>query len=205
MKAGTYINNVKQVRLAHPDKPSQRGVVRKINALVEKFGWRKRSPESMSALEKGKSPLSDEWIKQLTTVLNCTPAALRDEGRQISGMAEEAVRYIPGEGSRLARAPLGDHEFYYKMAGKNLDDLGVHDGDVLTVSMAKDLLENLKIGDIVIAQVYSGTTATTIVRQFVPPHLLISNSRCDNLQPINMVSTDCLIRGLVVSISRERS
>lgn len=58
-------------------------------------------------------------------------------------------------------------------------------------------------GDVVIAQLYDGMSAMTLLRQFVAPSLLITNSYAPNLPTINTRTDDAAIKGVVVSSHSE--
>ena len=56
-----------------------------------------------------------------------------------------------------------------------------------------DIDKRLEMGRIVVCQVMSGhrlTEGTTIVREFIEPNILITNSSGDNAQPVRLTSRD---------------
>jgi hypothetical protein len=196
MAGGKFPNNVRRCREALPDKPSLSEVARRIG----------RPKTALSAVELGKIKLSPEWIGLLTVALKCSEEDLRRVTAQaLQGFSEEAEPFTPGAGTRLAALPLTDTEFLYTLRGNHLDELGLRDGVVLIVDIGPEAHEKLRTGDVVIAQVYGGPAgAKTVVRQFVEPDLLISNSRAHNLPSLNRSTQDVAIKGVVTASHQSR-
>lgn len=119
------------------------------------------------------------------------------------GFSEDAVSYQAGPSDPLYRlADNAKNRSLYKVQSNVLDELGIRAGDVLLIDVSAQAVEKVKPLAIVIAQLYSQQElldATTLLRQFVPPSLLVTNSRGDNQSPINMSTTDAHIKGVVIS------
>jgi len=79
-----------------------------------------------------------------------------------------------------------------------LDCLDYKPGDILFIDIGQAAVNELKPGQCVLAQYYSGMAATTILRQFISPSLLITNSRRENFVPLNLDVDDVAIKGVVV-------
>lgn len=135
------------------------------------------------------------------------PALGAANGR-LPQLAEEAEPYDPPRGSYLSRAP---EVAYFKARTASLDRhrLAIRAGDVVVVDIGTNALTGLASGDAVVVQLYDRdnlTRAVTVLRQFVEPHLLITNSSTDN----SIISMDDeslpfepVIKGKVVSVIRQ--
>jgi len=120
-----------------------------------------------------------------------------------TGFREDAAPYKTGPNDPLYRlADSTKARSLYQSQSDVVDELGIHPGDVLLVDLSAVAVAQVKPMAIVIVQLYSSEellAATTLLRQFVPPNLLITNSRKTNFPPINMASTDAHIKGVVIS------
>ena len=128
-------------------------------------------------------------------------------GAHPSGLREDAESYVPPPGSYLATAPGVE----YLRARSNVLDkhaLAIRSGDILVVDISAGVLDRIVSGDAVIVQLYHKPecmAATTVMRQFVAPGLLITNSSGAN--EIMRMDDDALpfepvIKGKIVSVLR---
>lgn len=163
-------------------------------------------------LEKGLTRYNETVLNALAKALEVSPMELlsdeEDHGSGAPpGLAEDAHPFdlrLGTEGLPL----LGPQEFVYEVSTRVLDQINILPGDRLVINMADGFLNRLQDGDVVIAQVYSdaaGANATTILRQFLSPSLLVSNSGLDNPKPINTRSEDATIKGVMTSSHRIKS
>ncbi len=123
------------------------------------------------------------------------------------GFAEEAEAYVPPAGSFLGQA---EHIAYFRATSDSLDrhKLAIRRGDIVAVDIGADALKTLATGDAVVAQLYHKPdcmTASTVLRQYVAPGLLITNSSGEN--GIWRLDDDDLpfepvIKGKIVSVIR---
>lgn len=102
------------------------------------------------------------------------PAPLQPAG----GLSEEAETYTPPPGSFLATSP---DVAYFRATSDSLDrhPLAICKGDVVVASIRDGVLDEVASGDAVVVQIYHKPdcmTATTVLRQYVAPGLLITNS-----------------------------
>lgn len=120
-----------------------------------------------------------------------------------AGFQEDAVAYDPGGSDPLARlADVSRNQSLYVVKTRVLDELGVLPGDVLLIDMNEQAVKAIEPLSIVVARLYSDTElldGTTMLRQFVPPNLLVTNSREHNEPPLNMARADVHIKGIVIS------
>ncbi len=127
-------------------------------------------------------------------------------------MSEEVEEYDAGDQALLIpRRRLNVSQMRAKQS--RLDQLDILDGDILTIDFGADAVEQAReqvktatVPIIVIAILFSDQQAaggTTILRQLVPPNLLITNSRNRNDRILNVDVDDVHIRGVVIAKHRE--
>lgn len=139
-------------------------------------------------LNKG-SPvdLSYEDKLMVANVLDLNPEILGIkrivEPPRIPGLSEDAVAWSPPPGHYLRASP---HLAYFRLKGRCLDQhpLRLMPGMLLAFDLNKSSVNDIPSGSIVIAQLYdkrnlTGPT-TTVIRQFIAPNKLITNSSVVN-------------------------
>lgn len=176
----------------------------RIAELRKARGWSLRemasklntSAGTVHGLEKGSTRLNTDWIRKLSKLFDISPAELLGEAlEKPTGFSEDATPWTD-EGPSLI---LGDAQFLYEVNSAVLDQLGLFPGGILVVDMSPVEMSKIATGNVVIAQAYRDKQATTILRQFVEPSLLITNSSGENFPIINLRNQDVVIKGLVVA------
>lgn len=122
------------------------------------------------------------------------------------GLAEDAVPYVANDDSVIVlpqrRKPLDP----WLVRSNALDRVGILPGDVIEVDPSPETCENLKPLDKVIVQHMHADPnvllAVTLLRQFVPPSLLVSNSSGKNDMPLDLERDEVHVRGVIVAVHR---
>lgn len=156
-------------------------------------------------LETGTMKLTTEWMEKLAAAFGVDPVAIIDD-RARGGFAEDVSRYADGDappGRVMTVAKAG--RALYRVTSNALDEIGILKGDLVEVNEAADAIKDMATGDVVIANAESpsGGPITTVMREFIEPSLLITNSRSENELPINMRNTRVDIAGIVVDVHRQ--
>lgn len=147
--------------------------------------------------EKGVNQIKITWLEKLSEVFNVPIQDIIDTpGNSLSSFEEDAEPYTP---EQAEEPQLSETEFLYTAKTGVLDQIGIVPGTTIILDMAPDALKNLLSEDIVIAQIYEGMSARTVLRQFIAPSLLITNSLTDNQPIINLRMHDVTIKGVVTS------
>lgn len=176
-------NRIRELRLAKGW--SMRELAARLNA----------SASTINDLEKGTTRLNTDWMRRLAKAFEVPPATFMDFSTdKLSGLSEDAAPY---EGE--AEVNLQENEFPYIVKTNALDQIGILEGGIAIVSIAKDKLAKLETRDAVIVQKYEGMSAKTLLRQFIEPSLLITNSSGENAPIINMRRDDAVIKGVVTA------
>src|SRR5262249_51908860 len=119
---------------------------------------------------------------------------------RVHGFSEEAEPFMPDAGSFEARIPLKDTQSWYRIRDSRLDEIGIMPGDAVVIDIGKSAMTGVAIGDVVIANLYSadGKSAEALLRQWMPPRLLVTNSRSRNAMPLNLEHDNVSLLGIVV-------
>ncbi len=160
------------------------------------------SKSTISKIETGGQRMLGHQALAISDALGVSMNDLYEDGGVVSpargGFAEEAAPFTPETDTLESRIPLEEHQSWYKIETSYLDQIGYLDGDLVVIDISREALTDLQIGDVVIANYYPRKNgAETIVRQFIPPSLLITNGR-KNLPSLNTESDNVSILGKVV-------
>jgi transcriptional regulator with XRE-family HTH domain len=158
--------------------------------------------ETVSKIERRVQGITEGQAHALASTLGVRIDDLYEPGVEYApGMAEEASPFVPLSTSFESRIPLEENQSWYRITKSYLDQLGYMDGDQVIIDISREAMNDLHIGDIVIANQYrkTGSKSTeTIVRQFIPPSILITNSLHHNQPILNTRADDATILGIVV-------
>ena len=97
----------------------------------------------------------------------------------------------------------------YIVKSDALDQAGIHKGDIVFLDISSETVSNVQPLDPVLAQLYAHTETAqgaslamnktrTLLRQFVPPSLLITNTSGDNAPILNIDTEAVAIKGVII-------
>lgn len=152
-------------------------------------------------LESGKARLDIDTAVRLSKALKSPLGDLiASDG---DGFAEDAAPFQTEPTDPMARLGGIDRNLVpYEIKTNALSNLHVIPGDVLLIDISAKAVAGVKPMAIVIARLCGNTEllkATTLLRQFVPPSLLITNSSENNGAILDMAKSEVHIKGVVVS------
>ena len=171
------------------------------SALGERVGMAKWD---VSRLESGEVQLKPDVAQRIAKALDVPLADVLGLNGE-NGFSEDATPYVTAPTDPLARLASGPNQSLYTIRTNVLDELGLRAGDVVSVDISAEAVKSVKSMASVIVQIHDPkdvSRSVMLVRQFVPPNLLITNSRNDNCQPINMSTEDAHIKGVILSWHR---
>jgi transcriptional regulator with XRE-family HTH domain len=177
----------------------------RIKQLREARGWSMRklaekvstSASTINKLEKGETTLNVHWMERLARIFDVSAAELLGSTSDEAGFQEDVVSHEQElDEPKLA---LTETQLLYQVKTKALDQLGIMPGALLVVETSKASVTAVEEGVPVIAQLTSGRDAITLLRQYIAPSLLITNSSEDNAPIINLRNEDAGIQGIVVA------
>lgn len=179
----------------------------RIKELRTARGWSMReladransSASTINGLEKGKTQINVAWLQRLSEVFEVPPEEILGiESAPARQLSEDVAQYDQS-GQQVRQIRLEEAQFLYEAKTAVLDQIGILPGMILVVDMSPGAVGALRQGDVVVAQAYSDMSAVTILREFIEPSLLITNSSMRNLPIINTRTEDAVVKGVVVS------
>jgi transcriptional regulator with XRE-family HTH domain len=177
----------------------------RIKQLRQARGWSMRkladkvstSASTINKLEKGETTLNVHWMERLACVFDVSAAELLGSASDQAGFQADA---IPHEQSQdEPKLALTETQVLYEVKTKALDQRGIMPGALLVVETAKASVTAIADGDLVIAELNGDRDAVTLLRQYIAPSLLITNSSEDNAPIINLRNEDAGLKGIVVA------
>lgn len=190
-------NRVKELRKSH-------GLT--VEELAEKAGI---SHPYLSRIENRKRGLNLPMAERIATALGeHVSAVLGIEGNSVApqqptarGLSEDAEPYVAQPGEFIPTiGRRDDNVTRWRIKTNTLDRAGIRAGAVVFVDISSDAVENIQPLDLVIAQIYTDDVfggATTVVRQFIPPSLLITNSSERNEIPLDLDKGEAYVKGVI--------
>jgi transcriptional regulator with XRE-family HTH domain len=117
-------------------------------------------------------------------------------------LSEDAEPYVPSADDRVEmKVKRGKTVDPWLIKSNAVDLAGIAANTVVFVDISAEAVESIEALKCVIAQVYDQqdlTKARTVVRQFVPPSLLITNSSGDNDIPLDINRGEAYIKGVII-------
>lgn len=191
-------NRVKELRKSH-------GLT--VEELAEKAGI---SHPYLSRIENRKRGLNLPMAERIATALGeNVSTVLGIEGNSVAqmtstptrGLSEDAELYIAQPGDFIPSLAKKDENISrWRIKTNALDRAGIRAGAVVFVDISAEAVENIAPLDCVIAQIYTDDIfggAATVVRQFVPPSLLITNSSDRNEIPLDIDKGEAYVKGII--------
>lgn len=178
-----------------------------LEELADKVGL---SHSHVQRIEVGKRGLSVPIAERFAKALYKTPEEILDmdgtthghANSSTGGFREDAEPYIEGPGRRLRITPRkGENIDPWVIKTDAVNRAGVKAGQVRFVDISAEAVENVKPLQCVIAQIYGGGPdgkTITVVRQFVPPSLLIINSDTETGVPLDIDKGHAYIKGVIL-------
>lgn len=173
---------------------------------------------TINKLEKGITRLNTDWLMRLAVALevdlqelvktsdfNVVPKRQDDvelyEGELLGGFVtfigdpEKAKdnAYLAGRFTMQSRYTVKSHV---------LDQIGIYPESIIISDSSPDEINRLGTGSIVIAQLRENGQEATILRQFLAPSILVTNSSMQSPPVINMRLQDAVIKGVIVASIR---
>ena len=115
----------------------------------------------------------------------------------------EVERYV-AEPNDPYRSFEGANRSLYLVKSRSLDQLEINAGDLVLVDSAPEAVQSIAPLKVVMAahRPQQGGTAILVLRQFVPPKQLVSNSSGEAAPILNLGRDDVQIVGVVVRVVR---
>lgn len=174
-----------------------------VEALAEMAGVHH---STVSRIENEKRGLSFDLAERFAQAMDTTAPQvmgldLSEQVVRLRGMEEDAVPYVPDGPPLPFQKRHGASVDEWEIRSSAVDRTGIKPGTIAFVDISAKAVENIAPLKCVIAQIYDDkdlTKAKTIVRQFVPPSLLITNSSEANGVPLDLEKGEAYIKGVII-------
>lgn len=163
--------------------------------------------------KRGRRGLTSSVAEKLAMALETTPAEVMGIAgkNSIAGPAPQALKedaepYEPQEDDLLrAFVKKRQNVMPYRITSNVLDQMDIHEGDIVFLDISAEAVENVQPLQAVVVQLYGPgdeMRAVTLLRQFVPPSLLITNTSGRNESPLNTETDSVAIKGVIIATHR---
>jgi len=167
-----------------------------------------RTKSVISRIESGETRLDLDVAQKIADTLNTTLADVLGIGpgsQGPRGFSEDVHPYVAiGPDDHFTRG-LGPNEYLLTVDTNVCENAGIKRGDVVVVNDSAAAVAGVAPLDVVIVMYHhpeTPNTATQLLRQFVPPNLLITNSDSDNARSINLAKEDAHIVSVFTGMRR---
>ncbi len=178
---------------------------------MENVTGKSRSYSGLSKIQRGARALNDDIRADILATLR--HLGLEPEPEDLDapfvppppGLNEEISPWEPSGTHPLRKIKLPLHQFIWEMQANILDEIGIHAGDLVIFDMSPKAFEKLQPMDVVILQKYGETAkdTQTLIREYIPPNLFITNSAQNNKPALHYLKDDVQIKGVWVSVHRQ--
>ncbi len=177
-------NRIKQLRL-------ERGL--SLQQLAEKIGV---SESHLSRVEAGLRGLHLSKIEALANTLGLTVGEVLSN--ELMGYLPDLEPYTPPKGSAIEKALTSSTQKMFKVLTGVMSELEITRGDPIIADLKP--LKTLKTGEVVVARLYpkGSKEGVLLLREYISPNLLITNSLEQNALPIHMLKLKVEIIGCVL-------
>ena len=120
------------------------------------------------------------------------------------GLEEPEIERYVAEPNDPYRGFESANRYLHRVKGRSLDQLDINDGDLVLVDDSDEAVKNiapLKVAMVAYHPEPNGP-AILLLRQFVPPKQLVSNSSGEAFPILNLDRDDVQIMGVVVRVVR---
>jgi transcriptional regulator with XRE-family HTH domain len=179
-------NRIKQLRLEHGMS---------LKELADKVGV---TDSHLSRAENGKRGLQVKKVEQIARIFKVPVAELMN--LETCASLPDVAPYTPPRGSVLEKAFTSTTQRMFKVLTNCMSELAITEGDPIIVDTSPLAKTDLHMGDLVVAEVGGGEAGAGILvlRQFLEPNLLVTNSVDNNVMPIHIIKARAKIIGRVL-------
>ena len=161
-------NRIKQLRI-------EKGLT--LGQLAEKVGL---SESHLSRVEAGVRGVKLSKLGALAKVLGVPMIELMPQ--ESFEHASDLAPYVPPKGSAVEKALASSSQRMFRVLSGVLSELEINENDLIIADCSKDAIAQVVSGSLVVAEAINTRTGekTLLLRQFISPHLLITNSENQN-------------------------
>ena len=162
--------------------------------LAEKVGL---SEGHMSRVEAGTRGLRFAKLDRLARTLG-VPVTDLVAAEEVA-FTSDLEAYHPPKGSVVAKALASSTQRMFRVLSGVLSELDLRENALIVADMDEKAVKAVGSGSVVVVSMASKESdPILLLRQFIAPYLLITNSREQNSLPIHMLMTPAKIAGIVI-------
>ena len=107
--------------------------------------------------------------------------------------------YVPPKTPSVDNAVASPDQRMFRVLSGVMSELEINENDIVTADPSTDAIANIANGSLVVVEAENPTTGERILllRQFIRPYLLITNSEKQNYLSLHMLRTKIKIIGVV--------
>ena len=163
-----------------------------LEQLAERAGT---TTSSLQRLEAGETALCHESLSRIADALDISVADVLGLNEPEAELEADLFKVADAISSRIK---MGEGVQAWEVASPILNAIGIEPGDIVTVHDVGT--DGLSMGDPLVFTIRDDHTTPkegALLRQFIEPNLLITNSNTKNFMPISMKTHNVEIIGLV--------
>lgn len=166
-----------------------------------------RSKSVISRLEDGTTKLDLDIAQRIAEALDVSLAdvvGITAGPRATQGLHEDATHYEAGDSDPLA-ALKGPNRYLYRIETNVLEDAGLREGDIVVVDDSAAAVRDVRPLQSVLVSYAAPDDperSLLLLRQFVPPRMLITNSARETRPALHLDSEGVDIISVIVSSHR---
>lgn len=176
---------------------------------VQKAAPSQKAPTAgtMQKLEAGEMQMTVRWMARLARAFGIAERDLLGTTESVPAgeLREDAVPYQPRPGEPVPVATNLANPGFFLVRTAVLNELGINPGDVIVADLSETAVAAVAHGDIVICQHYDDEkmlVAQTLIREFIEPSLLVTNSTTANEKSLNLKTDNVAIKAVAGGMYR---
>jgi transcriptional regulator with XRE-family HTH domain len=152
------------------------------------------SKSAIFELEKGKTRLNVGWINRLANVFEVEPEEIYEFTAPQKKSILDDVELLE---SSIEDLRMTDSQSAYVVLSGILDQIGINSGMIVVVDSDPENISQISTGDVALVAVREKRITRLLLRQFMAPSMLLTNSSAENSPLINLRIQDAGLKGIV--------
>lgn len=157
------------------------------------------SKSKISRIESGETELNVDMLFRIARALGVSILEVIDVGEL--GIRADVTAVDPDPPTTLSALAKRNNQTLYRVDTNALDELDIRAGEIVPVDTSAASIAALRPMMAVLVDLIDQNDSSrtlTLIRQYVPPNLLVTNSRSENFfPPINTALGEAVIRGVL--------
>jgi hypothetical protein len=111
--------------------------------------------------------------------------------------APDLSPYVPPKSSSVDSTLASSHQRMFRVLSGVMSELEINENDIVTADASTEAIANIASGSVVEAENPTTGERILLLRQFIGPYLLITNSKHQNYLSLHMLKAKVKIIGVV--------